>query len=59
MKTWDDYEWDPKTGIARFTRDVPSSLDPVIVAERPQPTRPDHQDWAELGLRPRPYLPLM
>ena len=48
--SWDDFEWDPKTGIATFSlEDARGEL--TVVARLPQPTRPGHEDWEILGQR--------
>lgn len=56
---WEDFEWDPRTGIGQFTRDVPWQLDPLEVATVSQPSRPEHEGWAELAYRPQRCLSLM
>lgn len=55
---WDDFDWDPATGIATLTREDPSTSEPVIVARLSQPTWSGHRDWASLWWRTQGVLTL-
>lgn len=54
--SWDDFDWDPKTGIATFTREHAITGEPMLIARRPQPSNPQHEAWAQFGQMPQAVL---